>query len=691
LLWVIPVGWGEGVGGISFPSPCAAVVWLVINSLPVPRLGLLSPWRCSGRDLSRSFSALPGLASANERMRWTRVSQSERAGLMTRQLPGSPAAPRAPHLDSTRALFSPPPPRQGNLGRGGGRCQTLPSAGHGACGDSWDPAGGTGASLPGDAELPGEREGKCWDSGERKGNGEVGSPNMLGGAGDWGALGKGEENTERGGKEELGPWEERSLGGRVALGLQSGGCLGTLGYSGLLQGAPPELCPAHAGLFQEMVTSSCHFINGTEWVRLVQRNTYKRDVGLYVGDASSGEKVAGYWNSNLEWMEHRLAVVDRHCQHKYKRVPSGPALAMTLEPLKTSLGIASEHPDQLIDSGGSPSPSQSLPVSSQSLPGSPESLPFPAADPSLSPDSPRAHPTVSILLEPWSTQPNPGHLLCSVMDFYPAHIQLRWFQGQQEHSVVATNVVPNEEWTHQLLVLLETPPLPGRGHPQLPVHPEPALGYSPAPTALGTGGGTAGLGGALGCAGTNWEGGIQGLEGLRRGLEDTGEDGMGSWGMFGGIGESLEDLEGDWGWKSRGWDEVGCAGKRLGGVWVRTGRGFGGLGWAGGNWEGAWMDGTGSTGEVTVEQNWSHWDGGTGRVTVCLASPEMEKIPLLRIIMNLKVRGLSGKNMGAGRAGVGGALGVSGNRGATYPLRALQIPVIAGLAQEQKTVARVLG
>ncbi|RLV85400.1 hypothetical protein DV515_00016002 [Chloebia gouldiae] len=48
------------------------------------------------------------------------------------------------------------------------------------------------------------------------------------------------------------------------------------------------------------------------------------------------------------------------------------------------------------------------------------------------------------------------------MDFYPAHTQLRWFQGQQEISghVVATNMVPNGDWTHQLLVLLETPPLP---------------------------------------------------------------------------------------------------------------------------------------------------------------------------------------------------------------------------------------
>ncbi|NXL82620.1 HB2A protein, partial [Leptocoma aspasia] len=69
-------------------------------------------------------------------------------------------------------------------------------------------------------------------------------------------------------------------------------------------------------------------------------------------------------------------------------------------------------------------------------------------------------PSVSISLVPSISQPGPGRLLCSVMDFYPAEIQLRWFQGQQELSghVVATDVVPNGDWTYQLLVLLETPP-----------------------------------------------------------------------------------------------------------------------------------------------------------------------------------------------------------------------------------------
>ncbi|NXL70784.1 HB2L protein, partial [Leptocoma aspasia] len=72
-------------------------------------------------------------------------------------------------------------------------------------------------------------------------------------------------------------------------------------------------------------------------------------------------------------------------------------------------------------------------------------------------------PPVPISLVPSSSQPGLNHLLCSVMDFCPAKIQLRWFQGQQELSghMVATDVVPNGDWTHQFQVLLETPPQHG--------------------------------------------------------------------------------------------------------------------------------------------------------------------------------------------------------------------------------------
>ncbi|NXQ21461.1 HB2J protein, partial [Peucedramus taeniatus] len=94
----------------------------------------------------------------------------------------------------------------------------------------------------------------------------------------------------------------------------------------LVLGASSDADAELSGVFQEMVKSECHFINGTERVRFVKRFIYNReqymhfdsDVGHFVGDTSYGEKVARYWNSDLEWMEYRRAAVDRHCRHNYE-------------------------------------------------------------------------------------------------------------------------------------------------------------------------------------------------------------------------------------------------------------------------------------------------------------------------------------------------------------------------------------
>ncbi|XP_062368225.1 class II histocompatibility antigen, B-L beta chain-like [Cinclus cinclus] len=183
----------------------------------------------------------------------------------------------------------------------------------------------------------------------------------------------------------------------------AGAMLVTLVVLGASTAAGAEL----SGVFQEMVKSECHFINGTNRLRFVKRFIYNReqyvhfdsDVGRFVGDTLYGEKVARYWNRDPEWMEYRRAAVDRHCRHNYEL--SSPFLVER-----------------------------------------------------------RVSPSVSISLVPSRSQSGPGRLLCSVMDFYPAEIQVRWFQGQQELSghVVATDVVPNGDWTYQLLVLLETAP-----------------------------------------------------------------------------------------------------------------------------------------------------------------------------------------------------------------------------------------
>ncbi|XP_051630334.1 class II histocompatibility antigen, B-L beta chain-like isoform X2 [Manacus candei] len=175
-------------------------------------------------------------------------------------------------------------------------------------------------------------------------------------------------------------------------------------------GAPPAAGEELSGVFQWMGTFECYFINGTERVRLVERLIYNReqyahfdsDVGVFVGDTPFGEIQARYLNSDPEKLEYRRSAMDTYCRHNYR--------------------IAA---------------------------------PFSVER--------RVPPSVSISLVPSSSQPGPGRLLCSVMDFYPAPVQVRWFQDGQElpEHVVATDVVPNGDWTYQVLVLLEIPPQRG--------------------------------------------------------------------------------------------------------------------------------------------------------------------------------------------------------------------------------------
>ncbi|XP_005062979.1 PREDICTED: class II histocompatibility antigen, B-L beta chain-like, partial [Ficedula albicollis] len=158
--------------------------------------------------------------------------------------------------------------------------------------------------------------------------------------------------------------------------------------------------------------------NGTEKVRFVERYIYNRmehvrfdsDVGRFEGFTPFGECNARHWNSDPEWMENRRTAVDWFCRDWYE--PDAPFSGGIVTPFSVER---------------------------------------------------RVPPSVSISLMPSSSQPGPDRLLCSVMDFYPAQIQVRWLQGQQELSehVVATDVVANGDWTYQLLVLLETPPRRG--------------------------------------------------------------------------------------------------------------------------------------------------------------------------------------------------------------------------------------
>ncbi|ELK38206.1 Rano class II histocompatibility antigen, B-1 beta chain [Myotis davidii] len=89
-----------------------------------------------------------------------------------------------------------------------------------------------------------------------------------------------------------------------------------------------------------------------------------------------------------------------------------------------------------------------------------------SAPPSTHPAPPASHsvePTVTI--SPARTEALTHHnmLVCSVTDFYPAHIKVRWFRNDQEETagVVSTPLIRNGDWTYQVLVMLEMTPQRG--------------------------------------------------------------------------------------------------------------------------------------------------------------------------------------------------------------------------------------
>ncbi|NWT16567.1 HB2L protein, partial [Vireo altiloquus] len=89
---------------------------------------------------------------------------------------------------------------------------------------------------------------------------------------------------------------------------------------------PPDLCPAHTEVFQWMGKRECHFINGTEKVRYVERHIYNRelyvmfdsDVGHFVGFTPYGEIQAWCCNRDPVIMERRRAEADSYCRHYYE-------------------------------------------------------------------------------------------------------------------------------------------------------------------------------------------------------------------------------------------------------------------------------------------------------------------------------------------------------------------------------------
>ncbi|XP_072213944.1 class II histocompatibility antigen, B-L beta chain-like [Excalfactoria chinensis] len=156
--------------------------------------------------------------------------------------------------------------------------------------------------------------------------------------------------------------------------------------------------------------AECQFLNGTERVRYVERHFYNRqqfahfdsDVGKFVADTTLGELAAEYWNSQTEFMEIKRGEVDTVCRHNYG----------VDEPFTVQRSVQPKVRVSALQSG-------SLGESDR--------------------------------------------LACYVTGFYPAEIEVKWFQNGREETerVVSTDVMQNGDWTYQVLVVLETVPRRG--------------------------------------------------------------------------------------------------------------------------------------------------------------------------------------------------------------------------------------
>uniref|UniRef100_A0A8C3K3E0 Ig-like domain-containing protein n=1 Tax=Calidris pygmaea TaxID=425635 RepID=A0A8C3K3E0_9CHAR len=167
---------------------------------------------------------------------------------------------------------------------------------------------------------------------------------------------------------------------------------------------------ARAGYFELQFKADCYFTNGTERVRFLDRYIYNQeqfvhfdsDVGHFVADNLLGEPAADYWNSQPEILEDKRAAVDTFCRHNYQ--------------IYTHFAMEKRVQPQV----------EISPVQSGSL-------------------------------------PQTDRLVCAVMDFYPAEIEVKWLRNGQEETehVVSTEVMQNGDWTYQVLVMLETTPQRG--------------------------------------------------------------------------------------------------------------------------------------------------------------------------------------------------------------------------------------
>ncbi|XP_028642349.1 rano class II histocompatibility antigen, B-1 beta chain-like [Grammomys surdaster] len=153
----------------------------------------------------------------------------------------------------------------------------------------------------------------------------------------------------------------------------------------------------------------CYYTNGTQRIRLVTRHIYNQeefmrfdsDVGEHIAVTELGRDIAEDYNK--QYLERTRAELDTVCRYNYE----GPESYNGLRRLE--------------------------------------------------------QPNVAISLSRTEALNHHNLLVCSVTDFYPAQIKVRWFRNGQEETVgvVSTQLIRNGDWTFQILVMLEMTPQRG--------------------------------------------------------------------------------------------------------------------------------------------------------------------------------------------------------------------------------------
>ncbi|KAM4641012.1 H-2 class II histocompatibility antigen, E-S beta chain-like isoform 1-T1 [Discoglossus pictus] len=167
------------------------------------------------------------------------------------------------------------------------------------------------------------------------------------------------------------------------------------------------LCREPVQDFVEHVMSECHFTNGTEKVRLLERYFYNQeefvyfdsDIGEFIAKTEFGRPTAEYWNKNKELIEQKRASVETFCKYDYEILHSVTADRR----VKPTAKISVMNPNKEFDT--------------------------------------QEHMAV-----------------CNVNGFYPSKIQVKWYKNGQEQlaQVQSSDLYQNGDWTFQIMVMLET-------------------------------------------------------------------------------------------------------------------------------------------------------------------------------------------------------------------------------------------